>query len=98
MMSISEQLAITCGIKPIEVKGHTIYPNFKDPENFMKLYEMKIFAGNCAYPTIADMLITKRYDCSTVANFLKSLNSLLLDDDTIYSIEVKRKIARSKWK
>ena len=97
MTTTSEHFAITCGIKPIEVKGHTIYPDFRKPENFVKLYEMTIPKSYYTSHTIAELLIAYDYDCSTVTNFLRSLESFLIEEDTKLTYKIRTKIRRSKW-
>ena len=101
MDSYSIRLAKICGIQPIEIKGHTVYPDFTEPVNFVKLYELDVRLPACKVQkrTISDILLEDYY-ASTRNTFLDSLIDMLEDDSDLreeLKEAIKLRIRRAKW-
>lgn len=112
--SLSEQLCKICGIEPKWIKYKTettdgcinlgskkVYPDFEQPENFVKLGELKLNYEN--YITIFNLVnyLSDNSWC-TKKEFLKYLLSILSDTNTYeFYIQLQEKtkqaIREARW-
>lgn len=101
---LSKQICEICGINPetyidFELNEFEVYPDFTEPENFVKLLELKILNGCSlwAFLSLKDAFVDKR---TTFLNLLCSILSgevkKILDENTINSI--KQAIREAEWK
>lgn len=103
MDTYSVKLAKMCKIPPIGIKGHEIYPDFTEPENFVKLYELPFEWCYTKY-TLAELLSTYYYPITKSRNsFLCALIAFLESiswpehDWWNMKIALLRKIRRTRW-
>lgn len=103
MPTYSERLCKLCHIQPIEIKGHEIYPDFTEPENFCKLYELKVrYKGE--YRTLANITSIFIYweEANTRNSFLVALIEYLSaitpkSDYWNFRVAITTKIKNTKW-
>lgn len=103
MPTYSERLCKLCHIQPVEIKGHEIYPDFTEPENFCKLYELKIkYSGDIQ--TMANIMSIFAYwerpktRNSFLAILIEWLNEVKSTSDYWnLKIAIINKIKNTKW-
>lgn len=101
--SLSEQIGELCGVKPLflckihsETKCETVYPNFENNNNFVKLFEIKVTNDI----TLAQLFFTWNIANYSREIFLKNLIYILRPDSNIHKdvIElIKQAIRNEQW-
>lgn len=89
MNNLSEELCEICGIKPKTI-AFEIYPDFKEPENFVKLFELN-FSDNSVTVGGAVCFCNRRH-LNNRDDFLESVMQLAK-----YNNDIKQAIREMEW-
>ena len=106
--SLSEQICKECGVKPLflckihsETKCETVYPNFENPVNFKKLFDLKI--QGYEHVTFAYIVSFKIGVIDNSEEFLKVLLGILQGNYLVYLVnnelikQMKESIRNEQW-
>lgn len=102
MTNLSKELCEICGIEPKIIEDYNsneynIYPNFEQPENFVKLMELKVKGLSGGNLTLMGIL-NKEYWLSDRQDYIRFLCQYFISDLTSYwQDKLKRAIRETEW-
>lgn len=102
MTNLSKELCKVCGIKPeiitdYELNEIEVYPNFYQPENFVKLMELKIYGLCASAQTLIGLLNSKFWLCDR-QDYIEFLYKYYIADLTSREQDIiKQAIRQQEW-
>lgn len=102
MTNLSKELCEICGVKPqivedYELNEYKIYPDFEQPENFLKLMELRVKGLQRGNLTLMGIL-NKEYWLNDRQDYIRFLCQYFIPDLTPYcQNKLKQAIRETEW-